>query len=61
MNIDYVQAIQNEEGITTQFKASIDGAIWFIPVGDNKQYNEIMAQVDAGTVTIDPLVPEEGE
>ena len=41
--------------INCSVTATIDGKIWSIPLKeDNSFYNEIMRQVDAGELTIEP-------
>lgn len=61
-NAKYVIDVATGEDNQT-IKATIDGAEMFIPVAEgNRHYQEIKAQVDAGTLTIaeaDPLPSEE--
>ncbi len=38
-----------------QIKATINDEVWFVPLDpDNTSYAEIMRQVDAGELTIEP-------
>ena len=60
MNITYAQAINDDNGTMIQIKAEIDGKLWFV-TPNNEIYDEIMSQVNNGTLTIDPLVQEVGE
>ena len=42
----------NDENGTACINAIINGKSWSVPITDNRFYNEIMRQVDAGTLTI---------
>ena len=40
---------------TVQIKATINDEVWFVPLDpENTDYAEIMKQVDAGELTIEP-------
>jgi hypothetical protein len=55
MNITEVSKIKNPDGSenTKILKATIDGAVHWTPKNDsNRYYQEILAQVKAGTLTI---------
>ena len=53
INITSAQYIQNEMGVNNTIKATINGREFFVPlcVG-NTDYDEIMRQVEAGTLVI---------
>jgi len=53
MNITSAQYTGNLENINIGIKATIDGLEVFIPIAaGNRHYDEIMRQVEAGTLTI---------
>ena len=53
MNITSAQYVQDLNGNNATIKATIDNVICFVPlVVGNRHYDEIMRQVDAGTLTI---------
>ena len=52
MNITSAQYYA-KDGQNESIKATIDGVVWSVPLDpDNNHYAEIMAQVAAGTLTI---------
>ena len=56
MNITSAQYIQSEfEDLPSTIKALIDGKEMFVPIEPaNRHYAEIMRQVEAGELTIEP-------
>jgi hypothetical protein len=56
MEISNARYHRNFMGEATNYgciEATIDGQTWFIPISEkNSHYQEIMRQVDAGTLTI---------
>ena len=53
MTITTAQYMANE-GTNITIKATIDGVEMFVPLCEgNRHYDEIMRQVDAGTLTIE--------
>ena len=53
MNITSAQYTANLENINIGIKATIDGVEVFVPIAaGNRHYDEIMRQVEAGTLTI---------
>ena len=53
MNITSAQYTVNIEGNNSGIQATIDGIEMFVPIAEgNRHYDEIMRQVDAGTLTI---------
>ena len=53
MNITSAQYYLDEEGNNTGIEATIDGVEMYVPLSaGNRQYDEIMRQVNAGTLTI---------
>ena len=53
MNITTAQYITAVLGNISTIKATIDGQEIFVPIKEgNRHYDEIMRQVDAGTLTI---------
>lgn len=54
MNITSAQYTLNEEGTANEgIRATIDGKVMFLPIDPaNRHYDEIMRQVEAGTLTI---------
>jgi len=53
MNITSAQYVQDLNGNNATIKATIDNVICFVPIQvGNRHYDEIMRQVDAGTLTI---------
>ena len=56
MEISNAKYHRNFMGETTNYgciEATINGQIWFVPINEkNSDYQEIMRQVDAGTLTI---------
>jgi len=53
MNITSAQYIADDDGNNEVIKATIDNKTYFVPTDpDNKDYAEIMRQVEAGTLTI---------
>ena len=42
----------NDENGTACINATINGKSWSVPITDNRFYNEIMRQVDAGIITV---------
>jgi len=61
MYIEYAQYTINMEGKNSNIKATIDGQEVFVPLKvANRHYKEIMRQVKAGTLVIQPAdEPEE--
>lgn len=55
MNITSAQYVA-DEGVNTCIKATIDGQEMFVPINDmgNRHTAEIMRQVEAGSLTIQP-------
>ena len=54
MNITAAQYILGRNGENDCIKATIDGEELFVPLCEgNRHYDEIMRQVDAGTLTIE--------
>ena len=52
MNITNARYIE-DEGINVSINATIDGVEMSVPISEgNRHYDEIMRQVDAGTLTI---------
>ena len=52
MNITSAQYVE-EDGVNTSIKATIDGKRLSVPIdAGNRHYDEIMRQVEAGTLTI---------
>ena len=51
MEITNAKYVKDEHGIAS-INAIINGKSWSVPIADNRYYNEIMRQVDAGTLTI---------
>tara|TARA_Y100000592_G_scaffold79626_1_gene125605 strand:- start:110 stop:289 length:180 start_codon:yes stop_codon:yes gene_type:complete len=52
MTITSAQYVQSD-GVTVAIKAIIDGTSWSVPLDPaNRHYDEIMRQVEAGTLTI---------
>ena len=56
MKIENAKYIKNEMGTEDiQIQATIEDEDWFVPLDpDNTVYAEIMRQVDAGELTIEP-------
>ena len=56
MNITTAQYVQSEfEDLPSTIKAIIDGMEMFVPIEPaNRHYQEIMRQVEAGELTIEP-------
>ena len=55
LNITSAQYITNPLGETLAIKTVIDGIAMSVPLDPaNRHYAEIMRQVEAGTLTIDP-------
>ena len=53
INITSAQYCANEQGQNCSIKATIDGVEVFVPLtAGNRHYDEIMRQVNAGTLTI---------
>ena len=53
MNITSAQYCADEQGQNCSIKATIDGVEVFVPLtAGNRHYDEIMRQVNAGTLTI---------
>lgn len=53
MTITNAQYVHNLDGVNSGIKATIDGVEMHIPLCEgNRHYDEIMKQVDAGTLTI---------
>jgi len=53
MNITSAQYILDREGNKDGIKVTIDGVTMSVPlVAENSHYDEIMRQVEAGTLTI---------
>ena len=53
MNITDAQYIVDMEDNNSSIKATIDGKYVFVPIQEgNRHYDEIMRQVEAGTLTI---------
>ena len=53
VNITSAQYCADEQGQNCSIKAAIDGVEMFVPlVAGNRHYDEIMRQVEAGTLTI---------
>ena len=54
MNITAAQYLTNVDGDNDTIRATIDGTEMNVPVAPgNRHYAEIMAQVEAGTLTIE--------
>ena len=55
-NAKYIKEIRGGVvGENECIKATIDGAEWFVPLTlDSRRYAEIIKQVDAGELTIEP-------
>ena len=54
MTITSAQYVQNLDGNNSSIKATIDGVEMTVPLCEgNRHYDEIMRQVDAGTLTIE--------
>ena len=52
-NAQYIQDVPNGSSENVSIKATIDGVEMHIPISEgNRHYDEIMRQVDAGTLTI---------
>jgi hypothetical protein len=51
MEITDAKYVNDEHG-TVAINATINGKSWSVPIADNRFYNEIMRQVDAGIITI---------
>jgi len=52
MNITSAQYVE-EDGVNTSIKATMDGKVLSVPIEvGNRHYDEIMRQVEAGTLTI---------
>jgi len=52
MNITSAQYVE-EDGVNTSIKATIDGKGLSVPIdAGNRHYDEIMRQLEAGTLTI---------
>jgi len=53
MTIINAQYVHNLDGVNSGIKATVDGAELHIPLSEgNRHYDEIIRQVDAGTLTI---------
>lgn len=53
MTITNAQYVQGQSGDNTSIKATIDGELMSVPIATgNRHYDEIMRQVEAGTLTI---------
>jgi len=53
MTISNAQYHQNDNGDNVSITATIDGQLLLVPVATgNRHYDEIMRQVEAGTLTI---------
>jgi hypothetical protein len=53
MNITSAQYYQDESGSNSGIAAVIDGKTYYVPLtAGNRHYDEIMLQVNAGTLTI---------
>ena len=53
MNISNAQYTQIVSGENSGIKATVNGIELFVPISEgNRHYDEIMRQVDAGTLTI---------
>jgi len=53
MNITNAQYIEDMDGNNSSIKATIDGNSVFVPLSEgNRHYDEIMRQVNEGTLTI---------
>ena len=53
MNITQAQYVQNEFGFNDSVQATIDGVEMSVPLCEgNRHYDEIMRQVEAGTLVI---------
>ena len=62
MNIEYAQYTIDMEGKNSNIKATIDGQKVFVPLKiGNRHYAEIMRQVEAGTLVIQPADEPEGQ
>lgn len=52
INITSAQYVE-EDGVNTSIKATMDGKVLSVPIEvGNRHYDEIMRQVEAGTLTI---------
>ena len=62
MNITTAQYIVDEDGVNLGIKATIDGITMSVPLDPaNRHYAEIMRQVEAGTLVIQPADEPEGQ
>lgn len=53
MNITSAKYIADMDGNNTSIQCAIDGRVWCVVMNDNsRRYQEIMRQVNAGTLTI---------
>lgn len=53
MEISNAQYLTNDSGENVVINATIDGEVMSVPLAvGNRHYDEIMRQVDAGTLTI---------
>ena len=53
MTVSSAQYHQNEDGDNVSITATIDGQLLLVPLAPgNRHYDEIMRQVEAGTLTI---------
>ena len=59
MHITSAQYIKSLEGTSQTILATIDSVKWFVPLDPaNTEYAEIMRQVEAGELTIQPADSE---
>ena len=59
MNIENAQYALNEEGNNNIIQATINNVEWSVPLDPaNRYYAEIMRQVEAGELTIEPADSE---
>ena len=55
MNITSAQYVQDDDGNNNTINAVIDGRLMFVPLDPaNRHYAEIMRQVEADELTIEP-------
>ena len=54
MNITSAKYVLDFEGNNTSIQCTIDGTIWCVVMNnDSTRYQEILRQVDAGTLTVE--------
>ena len=59
MNITFAQYTVDIENNNNGIKATIEDVVWYVPLDPaNRHYTEIMRQVEAGELTIEPADTE---